>query len=385
MAGVLPAVPQHVVSGVDADGLAFSHLQTGDVIAACNDIPTAQLSHDELLREIASGTLLRLGVVRSDLPVAPKPLAQGDVALAPSSGVILHVAATACDAVVVTGGASTAYGGVFVKEAPAASGLEAGDRILAVADRSQLEATAEECLEALLAADLSAGVVFVTLVRLGSTQWDCLAAACGSIAAPTAVQGELYLRPVSSHWHMTDGSCCAITGPIVVCTVTKTDGRLGVTVTGGTDTNLSGVFVSKLSAASGGSRRGSLRPGDRILAIDGNSLMRTTQQGAGEILLHTGDSARFVVVRLGDHQWRMVSEQAKSSERPVKTKSRPVSVLVDDELLLEFKLNRETSMQPLGLQLGVSLKALEMGERGEGDEVAGGVYLGDRACFECGD
>ncbi|XP_054605022.1 FERM and PDZ domain-containing protein 2 [Nothobranchius furzeri] len=79
----------------------------------------------------------------------------------------------------------------------------------------------------------------------------------------------------------------------------KISGNLGISISGGVDTNLpgGGTFITSLVPGGAAERDGHLHKGDRILEIDGISFSGFTYQQAVECLSKTGEVVCFVVER----------------------------------------------------------------------------------------
>ena len=75
----------------------------------------------------------------------------------------------------------------------------------------------------------------------------------------------------------------------------KTDGRLGVSLGGGT-TDLP-VFIQEISKGSAADRDGRLRVGDRITHVDGVRVANLSNSDTMAVLKATGDAVRLRVVR----------------------------------------------------------------------------------------
>ena len=94
----------------------------------------------------------------------------------------------------------------------------------------------------------------------------------------------------------------------------KPDEKLGITVTGGADTRLRGTFVKAVSS-SGAAAAISLKPGDRILAVDGLGLLTTRYEASLAALKNCGQRVRLIVQSLEPDSWRLVMSQVKAEAR----------------------------------------------------------------------
>ncbi|RXM36888.1 FERM and PDZ domain-containing protein 2 [Acipenser ruthenus] len=82
----------------------------------------------------------------------------------------------------------------------------------------------------------------------------------------------------------------------------KTDGSLGISVTGGVNTSVrhGGIYIKTIVPQGAADRDGRIRKGDRLLEVDGVSLQGITHKQAVECLKRTGEMVQLLLQR-GQH------------------------------------------------------------------------------------
>ncbi|EDQ86913.1 uncharacterized protein MONBRDRAFT_38169 [Monosiga brevicollis MX1] len=207
----------------------------------------------------------------------------------------------------VTGGADTLLGGIFIKAVlPQGAGaglLQAGDRLISVNGIGLLHSTYEHAIATLQ----SAGTVVDLVVQaLEPEAWEALRAqirnqarlsgnksialANGSVLLPLDI--PLYAEP-DAIFH-TEGDLLALT----------VDENQRCRLVGGADTRLGALVVSSEEPARGFSC--TARLGDRILEVDGQSVLLMDQDELKHLLLETPTPIKVVVQRLGQTQWQQL-------------------------------------------------------------------------------
>lgn len=93
--------------------------------------------------------------------------------------------------------------------------------------------------------------------------------------------------------------------PGIPATVTlyKTDGGLGFSIVGGSDTVLSNILVHEVHSGGAAARDGRLQVGDRLLAVNGIDLREATQKDATKIIRTADDCIQLVVYRDPEPQY----------------------------------------------------------------------------------
>ncbi|XP_074519818.1 FERM and PDZ domain-containing protein 2 [Halichoeres trimaculatus] len=79
--------------------------------------------------------------------------------------------------------------------------------------------------------------------------------------------------------------------------LTKISGSLGISISGGVNTNLQGIYIRSLVPGGAAERDGRLRTGDRLLEVDGISFQGFTHQQAVSCLSKTGEVVTLTVER----------------------------------------------------------------------------------------
>ncbi|XP_034563107.1 FERM and PDZ domain-containing protein 2 isoform X2 [Notolabrus celidotus] len=77
----------------------------------------------------------------------------------------------------------------------------------------------------------------------------------------------------------------------------KISGSLGISISGGVNTNLQGIYIRSLVPGGAAERDGRLRTGDRLLEVDGSSFQGFTHQQAVSCLSKTGEGVTLTVER----------------------------------------------------------------------------------------
>jgi len=100
---------------------------------------------------------------------------------------------------------------------------------------------------------------------------------------------------------------------------------LGFNITGGTDQphlpNDHGIFVTKIREAASAYVDGRLKEGDKILKVNGNSLLNLTHKEAVEVFLSAGETVQLEVwhgaerILISEYSMRLQSKSAPNTFR----------------------------------------------------------------------
>lgn len=90
--------------------------------------------------------------------------------------------------------------------------------------------------------------------------------------------------------------------------LTKERSEFGFDIVGGSDSQFGAVFVHRISDNSPAQRAG-LQPGDRVLFLDGLSLLSAGHDDAVSLMRGTGPTLELVCMRLGHVQWTALVEE----------------------------------------------------------------------------
>ncbi|TNN05326.1 Multiple PDZ domain protein isoform 2 [Schistosoma japonicum] len=86
-------------------------------------------------------------------------------------------------------------------------------------------------------------------------------------------------------------------------TLYKTDGGLGFSIVGGSDTILGNILIHEVHSGGAAARDGRLQVGDRLLAVNGIDLRDATQKGATKIIRTANDCIQLIVYRDPEPQY----------------------------------------------------------------------------------
>ena len=105
-------------------------------------------------------------------------------------------------------------------------------------------------------------------------------------------------------------------GPILLLRVSRPsmDVRLGMTITGGVDTRLRGIFVRAVNPQQAAAAAG-VQEGDRILAIGDRGMLHAAYQDALAVLKTAEPNVTLLVQRLGADAWLELVSEAKREAR----------------------------------------------------------------------
>ncbi|KAK4467984.1 hypothetical protein MN116_008166 [Schistosoma mekongi] len=86
-------------------------------------------------------------------------------------------------------------------------------------------------------------------------------------------------------------------------TLYKTDGGLGFSIVGGSDTVLGNILIHEVHSGGAAARDGRLQVGDRLLAVNGIDLREATQKDATKIIRTANDCIQLIVYRDPEPQY----------------------------------------------------------------------------------
>jgi membrane-associated protease RseP (regulator of RpoE activity) len=207
----------------------------------------------------------------------------------------------------ITGGVDTRLRGIFVRavnpqQAAAAAGVEEGDRLLAIGDHGLLHAAYQDALEVLKTAEPD---VAILVQRLGADAWLELvseakreARARGGMKLDQADQMPRQLgaplEAVPAQQLHTDGELYNVELPP----------RASAVVVGGRSSTLGALVVAHTTT--GGPGNAVLLPGDRLLELDGRSVVRSKMWELEQLVQSLQPPYRLTVQRLGETQWQQL-------------------------------------------------------------------------------
>jgi hypothetical protein len=227
---------------------------------------------------------------------------------------------------------SSVLGGCFVDnviyDSPAArAGLQVGDKLVAVDDKGVIALSHADTYALINACGLSS---VLTVVRLGRSQFEEVADAAtqpGSLQQSSSSSDSqsptklLSKRMTIKSLHPLRPSSVETTGELLVIELFARNNRLGFKWAGGDDsTKLGGVFVTEVDpsgvAAESSEAAHRLHRGDRILEVNGVTLINATQAHAQRLLEKSLPHVKLTVMRIGDVAWAKLCDDTELSRSP---------------------------------------------------------------------
>uniref|UniRef100_UPI00398EB3DB multiple PDZ domain protein isoform X3 n=1 Tax=Pristiophorus japonicus TaxID=55135 RepID=UPI00398EB3DB len=186
--------------------------------------------------------------------------------------------------------------------------LQSGDHILKIGDTDLLGMGSEQVAQVLR----QCGNRVKLVIARGAVE-DSLA------AAPQGLPALPSVPPVAEE---PEPFCSAdVDGEVFDVELTKDIHGLGITIAGYVgDKNLepSGIFVKSITQGSAVEQDGRIHVGDQIIAVDGTNIQGFTNQQAVEMLRHTGQTVRLILMRRGLKPEALTQSEGKDEVKPEK-------------------------------------------------------------------
>ncbi|XP_072373278.1 multiple PDZ domain protein isoform X17 [Scyliorhinus torazame] len=298
-------------------------LKESDQILAINRQPLDQtVSHQQAIGILQKATeQVQLVVARGSIPHLSSPVvsrtpSDASTLSAHSSSVHWQIVETI---ELVNDGSGLGFGivggrttGVVVKTilpggvADLEGRLQSGDHILKISDTDLHGMGSEQVAQVLR----QCGNRVKLVIARGAVEDSLPAAPQGLPALPSVPPVAEEPEPVCSQ---------DVDGEIFDVELTKDVHGLGITIAGYVgDKNLepSGIFVKSITQGSAVEQDGRIHVGDQIIAVDGTNIQGFTNQQAVEMLRHTGQIVRLVLMRRGLKPEALSQSEGKDEVKP---------------------------------------------------------------------
>ncbi|GCB72031.1 hypothetical protein scyTo_0006150 [Scyliorhinus torazame] len=298
-------------------------LKESDQILAINRQPLDQtVSHQQAIGILQKATeQVQLVVARGSIPHLSSPVvsrtpSDASTLSAHSSSVHWQIVETI---ELVNDGSGLGFGivggrttGVVVKTilpggvADLDGRLQSGDHILKISDTDLHGMGSEQVAQVLR----QCGNRVKLVIARGAVEDSLPAAPQGLPALPSVPPVAEEPEPVCSQ---------DVDGEIFDVELTKDVHGLGITIAGYVgDKNLepSGIFVKSITQGSAVEQDGRIHVGDQIIAVDGTNIQGFTNQQAVEMLRHTGQIVRLVLMRRGLKPEALSQSEGKDEVKP---------------------------------------------------------------------
>ncbi|XP_038660264.1 multiple PDZ domain protein isoform X12 [Scyliorhinus canicula] len=298
-------------------------LKESDQILAINRQPLDQtVSHQQAIGILQKATeQVQLVVARGSIPHLSSPVvsrtpSDASTLSAHSSSVHWQIVETI---ELVNDGSGLGFGivggrttGVVVKTilpggvADLDGRLQSGDHILKISDTDLHGMGSEQVAQVLR----QCGNRVKLVIARGAVEDSLPAAPQGLPALPSVPPVAEEPEPVGSQ---------DVDGEVFDVELTKDVHGLGITIAGYVgDKNLepSGIFVKSITQGSAVEQDGRIHVGDQIIAVDGTNIQGFTNQQAVEMLRHTGQIVRLILMRRGLKPEALSQSEGKDEVKP---------------------------------------------------------------------
>ncbi|XP_078426671.1 multiple PDZ domain protein isoform X15 [Cetorhinus maximus] len=184
--------------------------------------------------------------------------------------------------------------------------LQSGDHILKIGDTDLLGMGSEQVAQ--------------VLRQCGNRVKLVIARGAMEDSLPAGPQGLPALPSVPPVAEEPESVCCQdVDGEIFDVELTKDVHGLGITIAGYVgDKNLepSGIFVKSITQGSAVEQDGRIHVGDQIIAVDGTNIQGYTNQQAVEMLRHTSQIVRLILMRRGLKPEALTQSENKDEAKP---------------------------------------------------------------------
>ena len=326
------------IKSIAPNGIAAKdgRLQIGDRIVSYNGTAFADKGVDKIVQ------VLKQPSVEVEIVAAPASTEMNASTIDKSTRTVLLVVPPGqAPGFSIVGGSDTALEDVYLNRvfdaSPAAeAGLRSGDEILSVNDVQFSGLTHAQAIDAL---ESAGATLRITVHEVPTEEYHNRFVRAATQKAPKASVREpklvgsasdqvtsLQTQPSLSRADqlsspqsgnvqrilLAPGSDDFTEGPVEDVRVKRGPSGFGLSLIGGSDTNLGGLFVSNV--VPDGANSGVLRVGDRILAVNGTSLNNLTRR---EILPLAGnkDSMIMTIMRVDPEVYRKLFEKAEGIEQ----------------------------------------------------------------------
>ncbi|XP_078251907.1 multiple PDZ domain protein isoform X5 [Rhinoraja longicauda] len=206
--------------------------------------------------------------------------------------------------------------------------LQSGDHILKIGDTDLLGMGSEQVAQVLR----QCGNCVKLVIARGAVEDSLAAAPQGLPALPSVPPVAEEPEPAFSQ---------QVDGEVFDVELTKDVHGLGITIAGYVgDTNQepSGIFVKSITQGSAVEQDGRIHVGDQIIAVDGTNIQGFTNQQAVEVLRHTSQMVRLILMRREIKPEALMQSECKGEVKPDKNGD---AITVDDKP--SIVLNEEPS------------------------------------------